>query len=260
MLQRATSSFMSPRDRSSSSDGFGLHAPSFLKGRSHGELTPKGKPTHLACKIERVNGSFGLQLNDHNRVTVVKPDSPAEKAKLKPFDRIIKVDGTALVERKLAEVAAGKDALLLDIERPPASAYKAIVDHENQPDSGPYLFDAEGPSRDAQVDAIPDAALKALPGKKTLTVVLSREPDGQFGLEVSLDNEVIAVDVDSAAHKAGLQVKDKITKVDGKPLNGPIAEVLMSKGVSQNMVLTVLRGKSVNSRCSATVTTVAADL
>lgn len=218
----------------------------------------------MACKIERVNGSFGLQLNDHNRVTVVKPDSSAEKAKLKPFDRIVKVDGSPLDGRKLAEVAAGKDGLLLDVERPPASAYMVIVDHENQPESlafGPYAFEAQAASsRDTLVDQIPDAALKALPGKKTLTVVLSREPDRQFGLEVSLDNEVIAVDVDSAAHKAGLQVKDKITKVDAKPLNGPIAEVLMSTGVSQNMVLTILRGKSVNSRCSATVTTVAADL
>merc|ERR1719473_1905086 len=67
-------------------------------------------------------------------------------------------------------------------------------------------------------------------GKETHTVVLSRETDGQFGLEVSLDNVVIAVDLDSAAHKAGLHIKDHILKVDGKALNCPIAELLINKG------------------------------
>lgn len=251
------------RGDSGSSGGL-LRAPSFLTKKGGDTASVKdgkvGKPQYLAIKIERLEGSFGLQLNDHNRVTQVKAGSASEKAKLKPFDRIIKVDGAELAEDKLATIAAGKEALLLDIERPPASAYKTIVDHENTPGSSPYEFsDANLTSRREPEEQIPEALLKS-PGKQTATVVLSREPDGQFGLEVSLDNEVIAVDVDSAAHKAGLLVKDKITKVDGKPLTGPIAEVLMTKGVSQNMVLTVLRGHSVNARLSITPQGVSADL
>jgi len=247
----------SPRARGDSSGM--LRAPSFMRGRSTSDSTGGGwKAQHLTVHIARVNGSFGLQLNDHNRVTQVKEGSPAEEAKLKPFDRITKVDGMVLGETKLAAMAAGKEGLMLDIERPPACSYKAIVDHENQPGSAPFGFDGDKKEAEPEIPAAVAAALA--PGKQIATVVLSREPDGQFGLEVSLDNEVIAVDVDSAAHKAGLQVKDKITKVDSKPLNGPIAEVLMSKGVSQNMVLTVLRGHSVNARLSVTPVSVAADL
>lgn len=263
MLSRAASSFISPKESGTSKGGGGfLRAPSFLHSKSsHGDVH-KGKPVHSVCRIERVNGSFSLRLNDYNRVTTVTRDSPADKSKLKPFDRILKVDGSALDGRKLSEVAAGKDAMLLDVERPPTSAYKVIFDHENQSERGPYLFD-EGPSSgrpSGTVDEIPDTALEKLSGEETLTVVLSRENDRSFGLEVSHDNIVLSVDVDSAAHKAGLQVTDKITKLDAKPLNGPIADVLMSKGVSQNMVLTVLRGKSVDSRVSVTPTTVSADL
>ena len=130
----------------------------------------KGKPVHSVCRIERVNGSFSLRLNDYNRVTTVTRDSPADKSKLKPFDRILKVDGSALDGRKLSEVAAGKDAMLLDVERPPTSAYKVIFDHENQSERGPYLFD-EGPSSgrpSGTVDEIPDAALEKLSGEETL--------------------------------------------------------------------------------------------
>ena len=51
-------------------------------------------------------------------------------AKLKPFDLIVKADGTELNGKKFSDVFRGKDAVLLDIERPPHSVHKVIVEQE----------------------------------------------------------------------------------------------------------------------------------
>ena len=60
-----------------------------------------GETQTVTCRIERdpTSGSFGLSLNDHNRITKVAKGSPSEKAKLIVFDRIIKVDGAPLKEQ-----------------------------------------------------------------------------------------------------------------------------------------------------------------
>ena len=91
-----------------------------------------GETQTVTCRIERdpTSGSFGLSLNDHNRITKVAKGSPSEKAKLIVFDRIIKVDGAPL-DGPIKKFAEGKQALLLTVERPPKEMYRAIVDQEN---------------------------------------------------------------------------------------------------------------------------------
>ena len=98
-----------------------------------------GETQTVTCRIERdpTSGSFGLSLNDHNRITKVAKGSPSEKAKLIVFDRIIKVDGAPL-DGPIKKFAEGKQALLLTVERPPKEMYRAIVDQENAEGSQAY--------------------------------------------------------------------------------------------------------------------------
>jgi len=197
------------------------------------------KTDTLTVRIEREAGSsFGLFLNEHNRVTRVDPGTPAAAGGFKPFDRITKADGMPL-EGKVCDFAADKLALLLTIERPPSSLHAAIADHENVDCTSPFSVE---PSPPRVQSAAPEPDIT--PGLEMLTVVLSREDGGQFGLEVSMDNVILHVDVDSAAHCAGLRSGDNVIKVDGKLLEEPLPTMLPKLIYGHNLVLSVTRGRS----------------
>ena len=50
--------------------------------------------TTLTVRLERgPGGAFGMSLNDWNRITETDEGGPAEIAKMRPYDRIVKVDG-----------------------------------------------------------------------------------------------------------------------------------------------------------------------
>ncbi len=199
-----------------------------------------GETQTVTCRIERdpVSGSFGLSLNDHNRITKVAKGSPSEKAKLIVFDRIIKVDGAPL-DGPIKKFAEGKQALLLTVERPPKEMYRAIVDQENAEGSQAYSAPKPPPGP-------PPSAKAAEEGTEILTFILSKGPQEIFGLEVSPENVVLAVDADSAGQRCGLKANDLILKVDGAPLKEPIsgllAKGLLAKKASNSVALTVQRG------------------
>ena len=83
-------------------------------------------------------------------------------------------------------------------------------------------------------------------------------------MEVSPENVVLAVDVDSAGQRCGLQVNDTILKLDGAPLKEPIAGLLakglLEKKKSNSVALTVQRGIRLGRAISLTEAKVAADL
>jgi len=77
--------------------------PSFgLSSNFPDELRPEataaaGDAVLLTLRLERgADGSFGLKLNDHNRINRLEEGSPAAKCGLKPFDRIVAVEGAPL--------------------------------------------------------------------------------------------------------------------------------------------------------------------
>eukprot|EP00965_Chrysotila_dentata_P157078 5189370-Pleurochrysis_carterae.AAC.1 len=76
--------------------------------------------------------ALGVDLIVH-RVTVVRPNSPAERHKLLPFDRIIAVDGLRLQpSQKLADVIIHKRAPTLQIERAAQSTWTTILQKETE--------------------------------------------------------------------------------------------------------------------------------
>ena len=141
------------------------------------------KLEYLTLRIERdADGAFGLHLNDHNRINEVKPGSPAAKAKLKPFDRIIMVDGVE-VKGKISELAKGRHAMLLRVERPPSKLFNDICKHENAEDSLPYQI-AKAEHALCSSPAAAESSRPELDGLESITVILSRDDGNQFGLEV----------------------------------------------------------------------------
>ena len=145
-------------------------------------LGKREKVEILTVRIEREAGSsFGLFLNEHNRITRIDPDTPAAVGGLKPFDRITKADGLPL-DVKICDFAAVKEALLLTIERPPSTMHAAIADHENVENSLPFSLEPQN----APVPPVAPDRPEMASGRELLTVVLSREDGGQFGLEGSV--------------------------------------------------------------------------
>merc|ERR1712039_647410 len=219
-------------------------------------LGKREKVEILTVRIEREAGSsFGLFLNEHNRITRIDPDTPAAVGGLKPFDRITKADGLPL-DVKICDFAAVKEALLLTIERPPSTMHAAIADHENVENSLPFSLEPQN----APVPPVAPDRPEMASGLELLTVVLSREDGGQFGLEVSMDNVILNVDVDSAAHCAGLRTGDNVIKVDGKVLDEPLPQMLPKLLYGHNLVLSVTRGCRYSRTMSQSVQELSAEL
>ena len=89
-------------------------------------------------------------------------------------------------------------------------------------------------------------------GTAVITVVLSREPNASFGIDVDQANTVQGTDKGSPAAQAGLQPGDVITKVDGKPLQGSIIALMGSVGYQNksSLVLTVARTRAYKAQTS----------
>lgn len=103
--------------------------------------TPSGSTTRsssiveedtLVIELTRMDGGFGLTLNDFNRVTAIAPQSAAVFGGVKLFDRVTHVDGLALTG-KMSAAVAGRGKVELTVERPPMGLYRAIATKENSP-------------------------------------------------------------------------------------------------------------------------------
>ena len=55
----------------------------------------------LTVAVSRAQGSLGLGLSDENVVTAVAPHSAAAAAKLRPFDKVVSIDGQPLGSRQV---------------------------------------------------------------------------------------------------------------------------------------------------------------
>lgn len=91
-------------------------------------------PERTLVQVSRIDGSFGLTLNQFNRVTEIKKDSAGYFAGLRTFDLITHVDGLRL-EGKMSEAVRGRNTVELGVERPPPGAWGAIAAKENNPDT-----------------------------------------------------------------------------------------------------------------------------
>jgi len=116
-------------------------------------------------------------------VTVVSPDSPAGRAGVKTFDKVVKLDGAPVANwEELEQRISGRaDALRLDVLRP-----------EAVPAPGGTLW------RDVPVSLTVPAPEKA----------------GEYGLEAS-DLTLFAVQPGGAAAEAGLRRGDRVLAVNG---------------------------------------------
>ena len=173
---------------------------------------------------------------------------------------------------KLADVAKGRDAMMLTVERPPEKSWPAIVAYETWDRCpGPFVFEPEQKGRSrSRSDVAPltekERIDQLLAGRSHLTIVLSREEGAahpNFGIDFYPDNpSVIAtVQAGSPAECAGVLPDDQITKVNNVPWvadKKAWAEVADKKG-GQNLVITVARIERIVPVVSSTHT-VGADL
>jgi regulator of sigma E protease len=119
------------------------------------------------------------------QVTVISPDSPAARGGLHTFDKVVKLDGSAIAswEQLQQQLAARADAVTLD-------------------DTRPLPVQAPGGT---------------LWSDKPMTVTLpAPEKAGAYGLEAS-DLTLFAVQPGGAADEAGLQRGDRVLAVNGRP-------------------------------------------
>lgn len=118
-------------------------------------------------------------------VTVTTPDSPAGRAGLQTFDKVVKLDGQPIAnyEQLAQKLAARSDAVKLDVVRPVAVAAPGGTLWKDQPLS-------------VQLPA---------PAKP-----------GDYGIEAS-DLTLFAVQPGSAADEAGLRRGDRVLAVNGQP-------------------------------------------
>ena len=138
-------------------------------------------------------------------------------------------------------MAAGKQHMMLTVERPPEKAHAAIVAYETwEGCGGAFAFasllgaspggNKSGSKRSPSGDADSKEQLDAmLAGRTTHTVVLSREAGGAFpcfGFKLATDAITVdSVEAGSPAEKGGVQAGDVLTKVgekDIKDLKGKV--------------------------------------
>ncbi len=119
------------------------------------------------------------------QVTVISPDTPAGRAGVRTFDRVVKLDGAPVAnwEQLQQQIAARSDALKLDLLRPEA-------------------VQAPGGT---------------LWSEKPLSLTLpAPDAPGAYGLEAS-DLTLFAVQPGGAADEAGLKRGDRVLAVNGRP-------------------------------------------
>ena len=202
--------------------------------------TPRGNM--LTAELQRdPSQGFGMILNSNNRVTQIISGSPAEKAGVHVFDLVVKVDGRATLDSTVFDLIGTKGAVVLTLDRPPASLHGAIAQGENQ-------------NKRPGVPALALGNVQMLAAdKRVFTVVLSREPKGIWGIRTDDDNKLMEVTVDTAAYKAKLQRGDVIVKVDGKKVEGNVRGIIMKEYKDKtNLVLTARRGPRPSPRLAAT--------
>ncbi|KAM5135521.1 Na(+)/H(+) exchange regulatory cofactor NHE-RF1 [Mantella aurantiaca] len=162
------------------------------------------------CVLEKGPSGYGFHLHsEKNRpgqyVKLVEPGSPADKAGLKPGDRLIRVGGEDVRElghqQVVGKIRAATEQLTLEVQGPEEGA-EVIVQVVKQPAASAN-------------------------DKKELRPRLCTMKKGQNGYGFNLHSDknhpgqyIRAVDPDSPAELAGLLPKDRIIEVNGESMLG----------------------------------------
>jgi hypothetical protein len=118
--------------------------------RRHTTAFVPGKDCEIiTSKIMRNPGeSFGLAIGGlygrFDRVVKVALASPAERAGMRPFDRIIKIDGVSVPGRDIATKVASLDTMELTWERPPMCFHNSISGELERPEGDETKQNAAG--------------------------------------------------------------------------------------------------------------------
>jgi S1-C subfamily serine protease len=162
-------------------------------------------------------------------ITGIVPDSPADQAGLQEGDTIVSVEGQAVEqENDLADLITAHDpgdTVTLEIERPgeePIEVTTTLGEHPDKEGTA-YLGVEYRPTPQIRWFRGEEMPLEELP--------FDMPPLSGKGFRLPLvGNTIVRVDEGSPAEKAGLQVGDRITKIDGDDVNpennlqGAIAE------------------------------------
>ena len=140
--------------------------------------------------LQTTRGQIGILLDTHGpTIALTDPESPAARAGMKTFDRILEIDGAPV--RRFDEVqrlvrSSGVEPLTIVALRPE----KLDVDYGD-------FFE-----------------------QRVVTITLSPEPDARGVLDAGFSRaELVLSEIEpgSAAEQAGLKVGDRITTLDGTP-------------------------------------------
>jgi regulator of sigma E protease len=185
-----------------------------LRGGRTEELRIVPAVHEVTGPIETVkHGRIGISAVPRTaEITIVSPDSPAGRAGLKTFDKVVKLDGQPIANyEELAEkLAARSDALPLEVLRP-----------LEQPAPGGTLWTE----------------------KRLELVVPAPAKPGDYGIEAS-DLTLFAVQPGGAADQAGLKRGDRVLAVNGTPALawGDEVDSALKAAGTQPVEMTVRRG------------------
>jgi S1-C subfamily serine protease len=227
-------------------------------GSAYLGITPCG---NQPLRDQLFNRNFGGANLNGALIRQVTPDSPAAKAGLQVGEIIVSIDGEALgSETDLAEVIHSHkpgDTISLSVKQiSDEQAHEVQVTLGENPDQAgqaylgvsyvslpvlrapegeapPFRF-FPGPSTDGNNNQTPQPPSGGLPFSPDL-------PELPNGVDQAL---IIAqVQPNSPAEKAGLQPRDLITAIDGKPVGAPqaFAETIQSHKPGDQVTLTVYR-------------------
>ena len=243
------------------SSGMALAIPIDIVDSISSEIKEKGK-------VERgwLGVSFGENREGEIEIGVVEKDSPAEKAKFKVGDIIIKIEGKELnsTDMLVQEIRMRKpgDKVRIDIEREEKSRKKTIVIDvelgeytekyiwENLEKEFPRLFtpDKNRPFRAVPRFEEPGVFKWSFESQKSIGVYLqelNEELADYFGVKDGSGFLISKVDEDSPAKKAGLKAGDVIVGADGEKVESidALIDIIQEKEAGEMITIEYIRNK-----------------
>jgi len=191
--------------------------------------------TYLGVGVKEITAerAKALKLREEHgvEITMVEPDSPADKAGLKPGDVVLeyngqRVEGTAQFVRLVRETPPGRTVRLTVFREGSTQTVTATVAERKG-----RAFSFRGPNIDEEVriripriDALPDVPRVTM-SWRTALLGIEGEPlkDSQLGDYFGVKDGVLVRSVmkDTPAEKAGLKAGDVIVKVDDRKVSEP---------------------------------------
>lgn len=242
-----------------SSSGMALAIPLDIVTSVASDLEKKGK-------VER--GWLGVRVGERDgklEVAAIEPKSPAELAKIKEGDIILKIDGKDIAsgEALSSEVRSrrpGQDVTIrIERDGKPMDVKAKLgeyTEEEAQREltlSFPNLFPPQNiaPPRNPRFKDLPRTRVPdrfALESRKFVGVKLrplSKEMSSYFGVKDGIGFLVEEIVADGPAKKAGLKIGDVILKADGKRLDAvtDLSEMIQNRKKGDKVRIEFIRDK-----------------